>query len=30
MEDKILLVHPEGKKGISMNVKKWNEDKFSQ
>lgn len=24
MEDKILLVHPEGKKGISMNVKKYN------
>ncbi|MBK9716932.1 MAG: hypothetical protein IPO85_05345 [Saprospiraceae bacterium] len=24
MEDKILLIHPEGKKGISMNVKKYN------
>ncbi len=24
MEDKIHLVHPEGKKGISMNVKKYN------
>lgn len=24
MEDKILLVHREGKKGISMNVKKYN------
>lgn len=24
MEEKILLVHPEGKKGISINVKKYN------